>query len=297
MSPLLRGLAGLLIVTSLGRIGAADEPQKYALRYQFHPGETICWEVEHRTNVKTSVSKMVQNAEMASFSLKQWHVREVRADGTATFEHSVAWVDMRQKLDGRTEVRFDSRTDKKPPVGFEGVAKSIGVPLSVITMNATGKVLHRDRRNGPQSASSPNHDVTNENAMTIPLPEGPVAIGHTWSVPQDIDIPLENGVGVKRIKAVQQFTLEDVKTGVAVIRVSTDMLTPVTDPAIEAQLVQREAVGRVRFDIESGRMIAQQMDIDKRVVGFRGEASVIHYINRFSERLLPEKDRTASAAH
>ena len=27
------------------------------LRYKFHPGETIRWEVEHRTNVRTTVSR------------------------------------------------------------------------------------------------------------------------------------------------------------------------------------------------------------------------------------------------
>ena len=131
--------------------------------------------------------------------------------------------------------------------------------------------------------------------MTIPLPEEPVAVGHTWSIPQEIDIPLEGG-GVKKVKAVQQFVLEEVKTGVATIRVSTEVLTPITDPAVESQLVQRESAGRVRFDIDEGRVLGQQMDIDKHVVGFRGEASSIHYVNRFSERLVPEPARTAEEA-
>ena len=42
----------------------------------------------------------------------------------------------------------------------------------------------------------------------------------------------------------------------------------------------------MRFDIDEGRILGQQMDIDKHVVGFRGDASSIHYVNRFSERLL-----------
>ena len=96
---------------------------------------------------------------------------------------------------------------------------------------------------------------------------------------------------MKKIKAIQQFVLEDVKTGVATIRVSTDILTPINDPAVESQLVQREASGRVRFDIDAGRILGEQMDIDKHVVGFRGDASSIHYVNRFSERLLPEPGR------
>jgi hypothetical protein len=284
----------------------AGEPEKYTLRYKFHPGETIRWEVEHRSNVRATVSGTTKKTETLSISVKQWRVTDVRSDGAATFEHSVEWIDMRQKLTGSPEVRYNSRTDANPPVGFEDAAKLVGVKLSVVTIDAVGKVLHHDRiKAKPQAASSSwggssTAAPTGANPtsgqsdgwMTIPLPEEPVPVGHTWSLPQYIDIPLPSG-GTKRIKAIQQFTLEDVKTGVATIQVSTEILTPITDPAIESQLIQREAAGRVRLDIDAGRVMGQQMDIDKHVVGFRGGASSIHYVNRFSERLLPEQVRTA----
>ena len=223
--------------------------------------------------------------------LNLWRVADVQPDGTATFEHRVEWVDMRQKLTGRDEVHYDSRTGTQPPLGFEDAAKSVGVPLSVVKMDVRGKVLHRkDCTKKPQPAAAPEPAPPNEGWITIPLPSEPVAVGHTWSLPQDIDVPLPSGA-VKKINAVQQFVLEDVKTGVATIHVSTVILTPITDPAVESQLVQREAAGRVRFDIDAGRILGQQMDIDKRVLGFRGDASSIHYVNRFSERLLPEPGR------
>ena len=296
MNGILGSCAAWLFGVAAVLSAVAAEPETYTLRYKFHPGETIRWEVEHRSNVRTAVSGHTQTAETLSISVKLWRVADVRPDGTATFEHSVERVDMRQKLTGRNEVRYNSQTDAKPPVGFENVARSVGVPLAVVTMDAKGKVLHRDRtrsrdRRSRQSGRQFNCRPTRRRAraaMTIPLPDGPVPVGHTWSFPQDIDIPLETG-GVKRVKAIQQFTLEDVKTGVATIRVSTEILTPITDPAIEARLVEREAAGRVRFDLDAGRILAQQMDIDKHVVGFRGEASSIHYVNRFSEQLLPEQ--------
>ena len=50
----------------------------------------------------------------------------------------------------------------------------------------------------------------------------------------------------------------------------------------------------MRFDVDAGRILSQQMDIDKHVVGFRGDASSIHYLNRFSEQLLPEDLKTAA---
>jgi hypothetical protein len=277
----------LLFASSL----VAGEAEKYTLRYKFHPNETIRWEVEHRSMVRATVSRTTQSTETLSNSVNAWRVTDVQPDGTATFEHRVEWIDMRQKLTGRDEVRYDSRTSTKPPAGFEDAAKAVGVPLSIVKMNGQGKVLHReDRVKKLQAAAAPDSLTQNEGWITIPLPEGPVPVGHTWSLPQDIEVPLPSGA-VKKVKAVQQFVLEEVKTGVAVIQLSTDILTPITDPAVESQLVQREAAGTVRFDIDAGRILGQQIDIDKHVVGFRGDASSIHYVNRLSERLLPKPGR------
>ena len=209
--------------------------ETYTLRYQFHPGETLRWDVEHRTRVRTSVSGTTETVETLSKSLKVWRVKEVKPDGEVTFEHSVEWLQMRQKYADRDEVRYDSRTGAKPPACFAGMDKSVGVPLAVVTMDAKGKVLKRQRND---VRAMPH----NEGSMTIPLPDEAVPVGYTWSHPDDIDVPLETG-GIKKIKAIQQFTLEQVKTGVATIHVSTNIITPVADPAIESKLVQRRATG------------------------------------------------------
>jgi hypothetical protein len=297
MRNLLRGMAAAMLVAIVALSVVAGESEKYTLRYKFHPGEVLRWQVEHQSKVRATVSGTTQTTETLSDSVKAWRVADVLPDGTATFEHRVEWVDMRQILTGRKEVRYDSRTDTKPPAGFEDAARSVGVPLSVVKIDAKGRVLHRQdtkpRPAGAPAKSAPaNATPQNEGWLTIPLPEEPVTVGHTWSLPQDIDVPLPDGT-VKKVKAVQQFVLESVQTGVATIRVSTQILTPITDPGVESQLVQRESAGTVRFDIDDGRILGQQIDIDKRVVGFRGEASSIHYVNRFSERLLPEGARTA----
>jgi hypothetical protein len=208
-------------------------------------------------------------------------VKEVQADGTAVFDYSVEWIDMRQKLSGSKEVRYDSRTDKAAPPGFQDVAAAVGTPLSTITLSPLGKIVKREKHDVKGSSSQECGEIT------VPLPEEPIAVGHVWTQPCDIDIPIPSG-GIKKIKAVQRFKLEGVKTGVATIVVSTQLLTPVTDPTIEAQVVQREGEGTVRFDIDAGRVIGQQRDTDKHVVGFRGDASSLHYVNRFSEELVVE---------
>ncbi len=283
------GAAGLAKLLLLAAAAAADSPDaataakppaKYTLRYRFQPGETIRWKVVHRARVDASVAGTSQTTETVSSSIKVWKIQEVGPDGAATFEQWVENVDMWQKLSGRMEVRYNSQTDKTPPVGFENLAKSIGVPLSRTTINPLGKILRRENLTAKPT-------VQQDGLITIPLPDSPVAIGETWSYPCDIEIPLEGG-RIKTIKSRQSFTLEEVKNSVATVRVATQILTPVSDPAIEAQLMQRDSSGTVRFDIERGRVVGQQMDTDKRVVGFRGQASSLHYQTRFTEELLAQ---------
>jgi hypothetical protein len=252
--------------------------EKYLLRYKFKPEETIRWQVVHRAKIVTTVSGTTQTAETVSSSVKVWRVTAVDDQGRATFENSVENVDMSQKLTGRAEVRYNSQKDKSPPLGFENIAASVGVPLSVVTLDNRGTTVRREQKDVKAAAQS-------DGLITIPLPQEPVAVGETWALPFDAEVPLPNGT-VKKVKTQQKYVLKQVTDGVAEIEVATQILTPIHDPAIEAMLVQRESHGTLRFDIDAGRVIGQQMDLDRRVVGFRGEASSLHYLTQFTEELL-----------
>ncbi len=70
-------------------------------------------------------------------------------------------------------------------------------------------------------------------------------------------------------------------------------MTPILDPALEAQVLQYETSGNVRFDIERGQILGCQVDVDKSVVGFRGEASSIRYIGRSTEEYLAPPAKVA----
>jgi hypothetical protein len=96
------------------------------------------------------------------------------------------------------------------------------------------------------------------------------------------------------VKTEQKFTLKSVSAGVATIELVTHILTPVHDPMVESMLIERETSGTLRFDMDAGRILSQQMDVDKQVVGFRGEASSLHYLTRFTEEFLPSETKTAS---
>ena len=57
--------AWMLFAAAASSLVAADA-EKYTLRYKFQPGETVRWEVEHRSKVRTTVSGTTQNTETVS---------------------------------------------------------------------------------------------------------------------------------------------------------------------------------------------------------------------------------------
>jgi hypothetical protein len=276
---------GPLLASPQGPSPAAAE--QYTLRYKFQAGDTLRWNVVHRCRIRSTVSETTQTAETTTASVKAWRVHEVRPDGAAVFEHLVESVDMRHKLSGRDEVRYNSRTNPVPPPGFESLAQSVGVPLCLVTMDVRGKVLARKRN--PVKAAVPS-----DGDMTIRLPDGPVSVGQQWSYPRDLEVPMPGGGGPKRIKARQVYTLASVKTGVATIRTETQILTPIHDPALASQLIQYETSGSVRFDVDAGRILSRETEVDKGVVGFRGEASSVHYLSRSTEEFLPAETKVAA---
>ena len=61
-------------------------------------------------------------------------------------------------------------------------------------------------------------------------------------------------MGSKDVNTRMRYRLEQVKTGVATISVKTQILTPINDPSVRSQLVQRISQGEIRFDIDAGRL-------------------------------------------
>ena len=253
--------------------------QEHHLRYKFASGEQVRWKAVHLVTFETKIQGNTQTAKSRSVSTKAWKISSVDDRGNITFAHVVESVDMWQHVSGRPEVSYNSEMDKQAPQAYEHVAKSIGVPLVTVTMDPYGKIL---RRHEEKTQFSP---WVGE--LTIPLPAHPVKVGDQWSVPEELTIRLQDGI-VKRVKTRQLYTLTKVETGVATIVVETQVLTPVDDPKLKSQLVQRLTRGTVKFDIDSGRLLSKQLDLDETVIGFNGAESIMQYLARFTEESLPD---------
>ncbi|MEC8336522.1 MAG: hypothetical protein VXZ84_00095 [Planctomycetota bacterium] len=264
-------------------IGQKDR-QQYLLRYRFKPGDRVRTKVVHQASVRTTIEGTSQTAKTVSVSVKVWKIVDIDANGQITFEHEVEFVDMKNDITGRETVSYDSREEGEPPAGFEDVARRVGVPLTRVVMDQTG-ILHQ-REELAAGASAPTQ-------LVLPLPKEKISVGSTWTFPDDVVVQLRNG-NSRKIKCRQRFELVSVENEIAKISIATQILTPIRDyPEIEAQLVQRESEGVIEFDLQAGRVVAQQIDLDRRVTGYPNAKSSMHYRTRFTETLLADPPRTA----
>ena len=273
-------------VVTAAKPAATPAADKYTLRYKFREGEEIRSKVSNLATIETTIAGNTQTTEMVSISTKLWRITGVDAASQITFEHTVEAVDMRNQMSGRQEVRYNSATDKTAPPGYADIAQTIGKPLTVVTIDPLGAVLKREQR------QRTNLDNTGS-VLVVPLPKEPIALGHVWTLPVEVLLPLKDG-SHKSIQTRQRYELKKVEGSVATIAVETQILTPVSNPEIRAQLIQRMWQGTMDFDIDSGRMIGQRTDLDERVLGFSGPESSMHYVARVTEELLPAVAKTAA---
>lgn len=277
------GLVTSAVAQDVGPTGV-----KHLLKYQWKPSEKVRWEVVHRVSFDMTVSGTTKRASTYSKSVKVWDVLKVSDAGEFVIANSVDSVHMWRDMTGRARQEVRLPTQEEIPAGFENVAVSLGKTLSEMRFSSQGKLLKRVAKfqNPAQVQSQEGQHVT------LPLPGEPIAVGHVWTIPNEFQLKLEGGA-TKPIKARDRFELAGVAGGVATILFENQILTPIRDPALESQLIQHTGSGRIKFDINRGRVISTQIDIDKTIVGVRGKASTLHYTSRYTERLLSAAAMTA----
>lgn len=265
---------------------AKPDTHEYDLRYKVKRGDVLRYEVTHRASVQSTIDKTTQAAQTKTDSVKAWKITDILPKGDIEFTNVVEKVHMVNQLPEKDPTEYDSTTDKVAPPGFEDAAKAVGVPLSVMRISPRGKVISRELKVPGQGAE--------DDAPIVPrLPEKKVAIGDTWDEPFEVQVQLADKSN-KTLQTRRHHKLADVKNGIATIEVTYQVLTPI-DPQIETQIVQRLMDGEVQFDIEKGQVVSQQMDVDKRVIGFAGPTSSMQYIMKFEEKLIKDDPKMAAA--
>lgn len=279
-----RRLFLLALALCLRLATSADADEQYTLRYKFKMGEVLRYSVKHATNIRTTIEGTSQEAESKSESIKAWKVTDVLPDGVMEFVHVVEVARMTNRVPNRAVTKYDSETDKSPPAGFEQAARAVGVPLSLIRIKPSGEIVHREEKHPQPEASA-------DMPITLRLPDEAIAVGGQWDFTYDVEVQRKSGTK-QQVRTRRVCTLESVEDDVATIGVDYQVLTPVS-AFIESQLIERLTKGQVRFDMKRGRVVSQNFDADKRVLGFAGDTSSMHYVSRMEERLLKPGERLA----
>lgn len=281
LARLFSGLAIVVLVITSSSVAQ----EKFKLEYKLKPGEQIVSKVYHEAETETNISGTSEGSRSQTTSIKVWEVKSTEKGGNITFVYSIDSVDMQQSIGDGEELKYNSKSDKEAPKIFQRVAETVQKPLATITINRFGEVIKRDNE-----LKSPLMGIGD---LAMPLPPEPVAVGAEWQVPRDLRVRLDDGT-YKVIKVRELYKLEKVSNGIATIRIESQPLTPVSDPSIEAQLIQQLSKGSIKFDLDTGRLISKKLDWSENVVGFRGAESSMRYNATWSEELLPATARTAA---
>lgn len=259
----------------------SDSPAKYRLVYRLQPGELIRWDTRHQATTMTRINQVENFDRAVTQTTKVWRVKEVKADGSMVIEQSIDNIELSQSIGGGEEIRYNSQTDEQPPIRFESIAGSVGVPLALVTISPAGKVLEKE--------AIYKQSQMGLDDVAVPLPNDEIEIGHTWYSPSDFIASLDDGRQVT-IKLRKSYTLDTVKQGIASIHVETEILTPGDSPRIKSQLMQEMTQGTIMFDLKTGRLVSKEMEWDEEVVGFSTAQSYMEFHARFTEKLLSQEE-------
>ncbi len=261
---------------------------KYLLRYVWRKGDILAWEVTHRNRTVTTLAKLTESVDASCRSEKVWEVIDVDENGVGTFTNAVPWAVMREKRDDGAMRTYDSQQDMFAPEGFEAVPESLGVELAKITLDARGRQVDREDFRSTTIIQQANQAYT-----VIPFPEEPVAVGGSWDFKYPLYVPLGDG-NLTRVEMMQKYTLRQVNGDVATIAYGTKVLSPVQDPGIMAQLIDRLYDGTYQFNLKAGHAQSIAQKVDQSVIGFRGVGSQVKMLIEFNEKFLAEATKNVS---
>lgn len=266
---------------------------KYMLAYKFALNQRVQYEVSSNTEIKTEFNEQQETATNHSDSRRSYRVANVSPDGSAELELTIDWVRMTASFGkDKPPVEFQSDDPDKQPRQFQHIMETIGKPTAVVQFSTSGRPDWVTAK-GPVAANKPvtlapqtNPDASQENYL-VPLPEQPVAVGETWKERFDVTARNEQQLPIK-IAMQRSFKLKEVQDRRAIIEYRTTILSPINDPALAAQLIQREPIGRIVFDIDRGLILSRDASVKRDVIGPFGAKSAMHAASEYRERLLPD---------
>lgn len=281
--------ASLLAALAVGTVTCQADDATYILKYKFQPGQFLYYEVENAMTIVTQNGQAKEEVTNTSQAWKQLRVVAVDEAGNVVLEPMVERVKMKAVKDEGDTVSYDSLSDAEPPIQFRDIKRTIGTAIARVNVSSNGELLQVtpliDDNEQLKDAAKKNDPRLN---FLVVMPKTAVKIGETWKDRFQTDVVVEKSLK-KEVTLQRTYQLVEVNGSIATIKLKTGVITPVNDPQIEVQLIQRSPSGTIKFDLAEGRIVSMETVVDQTVLGAFGPMSSMSAVTKSIEKLLPTR--------
>jgi hypothetical protein len=224
-------------------------------------------------------------------------VKTVSAGGRAVLQLTLDRVRMQAEgPNGRTA--FDSQQPGVPPTEFAAIVSRVGRPTLEMTVDSLGRVsgLQEPGQPATRETTLSAELLERDSGAPVVLPTELVRIGESWTEQVQVPVQVDEGRLQQRVTLRRKYTLTQVEGPIATIELDTIVLTPITDPAISAQLIQRTPSGVILFDREQGQVVSKRTFLNNSVVGHEGASSRLRVVRSYVETLTAAPQAAANPA-
>ena len=256
------------------------------LRHQFEIGQSFTYEVSSASELMMQQGEAEQDLSHDSISRKTYRVVE-QSDGGAVLELTIDRVRMTANDPDGGKIVYDS-TKEDVPTEFSHVAATIGPAVARITIDDRGRVV--DVEDLLELGTSAEHFSRSNQHTLIELPEERVSAGSSWKQKFEVVIQPDPELPAKKpFQLMRVYTVRSISDGRVTIDWKSIALTPLSDPAIEAQVAHMKLRGLIQFDLEAGRVTKRTGAVQSQIVGFDGPQSLLRKSVRVAETLQTTK--------
>jgi hypothetical protein len=201
-------------------------------------------------------------------------------DGKGMATLSLTLVSMRneqKRANGETLVFDSENPDKSTPDLNKQMSKYIGQTVAIVRMDGFGRVLE------VKQGSAASFEA--EAPFLVVFPDAKAAAGQAWRRQFNLVLDPPYGTGEK-FEAEQRYDCKKIDAGMATMGVTTHFKTMPDNMRERIPLVQKDVQGEVIFDINAGRLISAQLNIDKTVENHQGKGSSYHFKSQYTRQLV-----------
>lgn len=270
--------ASLYIFAALFVMPAAASAQ--APRFKWVDGQTLTYKVAQNTTATETVGDKVTETVTRLDLVKKWKISAVDTAGVATLTMSLEHLRMETKTPTGDKMLFDSSAPKtSTPALVDEMAKYVGVPLTVVRMDARGQIVEvKECKFGPASR------LMADLPFKIALPATPLVIEAAWERSYQIKIEPAQGQP-ETYAATQRLTCKGLTGSLATIAVSTIVAGLPEATADQIPLCPLQPSGDVVFDLANGRLKSVRYKWTKELSGQQGEGSKYVFASTYVEEV------------